>query len=290
VGSADPSDTLSSTIGTPPTEPGAWSLLVERLERGVVVGLAVFAIAFLMLPIVIIVPMSFSSASTLTFPPPGLSLRWYEAFFTNSDWLLALLNSFVVGLASSLLSLLLGSIAAYGLVRRGFIGSALVDANFMAPLIVPPIIIAVALYIFFAKLGLLGRYDTLIIAHTVLTTPYVVLIMSVAVSYFDQRIEDIARSLGAGEITVFRRVLIPNLLPSVLAAWTLAFIVSFDEVVLTLFLFGNNYTIPKRMFTRLELQIDPTITAIATMLIAFSIITLAIVALMMRSLRDKIFR
>jgi ABC-type spermidine/putrescine transport system permease subunit II len=152
----------------------------------------------------------------------------------------------------------------------------------MAPLVVPSVIVAVALYIAFAKVGLLGSYLGLILAHTVHSVPYVVLLMSVAIASFDERIEQVARTLGAPERTVFGQILLPNLVPSLAASWVLAFIASFDEVILTLFLFGNRYTIPKQMFVRLELKIDPTITAVATMLIAMSVVTLVAVALLMR--------
>jgi len=259
-----------------------------RLERGLVVGLAVLAVLFLLLPILIVIPMSFSGAQSLTFPPPSLSLRWYQSFFADDAWLVALVNSVIVALASSLLSLVLGTLAAYGLVRHSFIGRALIETNFMVPLILPPIIVAVALYIVFAKVGLLGSYEGLILAHTLHSVPYVVLVMTVAIGSFDERIEQVARSLGARERTIFRRIILPNLAPSVLASWMLAFIVSFDEVILTLFLFGNQETIPKRMITRLELQIDPTITAIATMLIFFSVVSLAVVWLLTRRNRRPV--
>lgn len=237
---------------------------------------------FLCLPIAVVVPMSFSSASSLEFPPPGLSLRWYESFFGDPRWLRAAQNSFVVALAASLLALALGSIAAYGLVRGRFRGRAVLESNFILPLILPPVITAVALYIFFAKLGLLGTIPGLIVAHTTLTVPYVVLLMSVAIRQFDVRIEQVAYSLGASWFRMFRSVLLPNLLPSVLAAWIFAFIISFDEVIVTLFLAGAYDTIPKRMFNELILQVNPTITAIATLLIALSVITIGIVAWLMR--------
>ena len=255
---------------------------VGRLERGLVVGLGIFAVVFLMLPVAIVIPMSFSGEQLLTFPPPSFSLRWYDSFFGDPLWLEALANSAVVALVSSLLALTLGTLAAYGLVRHRFIGRAALEANFVAPLIIPPIIGAVALYIVFAKVGLLGSYLGLVIAHTINTTPYVVLVMTVAIAGFDERIEQVARSLGAKERTIFCRIVIPNLSSSILASWMLAFVVSFDEVILTLFLFGNQETIPKRMITRLELQIDPTITAIATMLIVFSVCALGLVYLLVR--------
>ncbi len=237
---------------------------------------------FLCLPIAVVVPMSFSSAPSLEFPPPGLSLRWYELFFGDPRWLRAAQNSLFVALAASVLALALGSIAAYGLVRGRFRGRAMIESNFILPLILPPVITAVALYIFFARIGLLGTIAGLIVAHTILTVPYVVLLMSVAIRQFDVRIEQVAYSLGASWFRMFRSVLLPNLLPSVLAAWIFAFIISFDEVIVTLFLAGAYDTIPKRMFNELILQVNPTITAIATLLIALSVITIGIVAWLMR--------
>jgi putative spermidine/putrescine transport system permease protein len=260
----------------------------ERPRREGALGryvLAVFGgavLLFLCLPIAIVVPMSFSSASSLEFPPPGLSLRWYQSFFGDARWLRAAQNSALIALASSLAALVLGSIAAYGLVRGRFRGRAIVEGNFVAPLILPPVITAVALYIFFAKIGLLGTLPGLIVAHTVLTVPYVVLLMSVAIRAFDVRIEQVAYSLGASWFRMFRSILLPNLLPSVFAAWIFAFIISFDEVIVTLFLAGAYDTIPKRMFNELILQVNPTITAIATLLIALSVVTIGLVAWLMR--------
>lgn len=249
-------------------------------ERALVVLLAVSTMAFLILPLLIVIPMSFSSASSLTFPPPGFSMRWYASFFSDPAWLTSAWNSFVIATASSALSLALGTTAAYGLVRGRFGGRRLLEANFLAPMIVPPIILAIALYVVFARIGLLGTFPAVIIAHTLMTIPYVIVLMSVAISTFDSRIEDAARTLGAGDLTMFSRVLLPNLLPSIGATSILIFIVSFDEVVLTIFLFGTKFTIPKLMFNRLELQVDPTITAVATLLILFTLLALASVALL----------
>jgi putative spermidine/putrescine transport system permease protein len=259
----------------------------RRADEGVLAryALALFGgavLLFLCLPIAVVVPMSFSSASSLAFPPPGLSLRWYQSFFGDPRWLRAAGNSALVAFASSAAALALGSIAAYGLVRGSFRGRALLEGNFIAPLILPPVITAVALYIFFARIGLLGTLPGLIVAHTILTVPYVVLLMSVAIRSFDVRIEQVAYSLGASWLRMFRSVLLPNLWPSVLAAWIFAFVISFDEVIVTLFLAGAYDTIPKRMFNELILQVNPTITAIATLLIALSVITIGLVAWLMQ--------
>jgi ABC-type spermidine/putrescine transport system permease subunit II len=270
------------------TRPAAdGSAAARRADEGVLAryALALFAgavLLFLCLPIAVVVPMSFSSASSLEFPPPGFSLRWYQSFFGDPRWLRAAGNSALVAFASSASSLALGSIAAYGLVRGTFRGRAILEGNFVAPLILPPVITAVALYIFFARIGLLGTLPGLIVAHTVLTVPYVVLLMSVAIRSFDVRIEQVAYSLGASWLRMFRSVLLPNLWPSVLAAWIFAFIISFDEVIVTLFLAGAYDTIPKRMFNELILQVNPTITAIATLLIALSVITIGLVAWLMQ--------
>jgi ABC-type spermidine/putrescine transport system permease subunit II len=243
---------------------------------------ALLALVFLAVPVVIVVPMSFSSASTLAFPPPGFSLRWYRAFFGERAWLEAAANSVTIAVASSVSALALGSLAAYGLVRGTFRGRAILEGNFMAPLIVPPVVKAVALYIAFAQLGLLHTYAGLIVSHTILAVPYVVLLMSVAIRSLDLRLEQVAYTLGASWAVTLRRVLLPNLWPSVLATWILAFVVSFDEIILTFFLFGYRDTLPKRMFTLLEQKVDPTITAIATMLIGVSVVTLVGVALLMK--------
>jgi putative spermidine/putrescine transport system permease protein len=252
--------------------PGAWLLTL----------LSIAVLLFLCLPIAIVVPMSFSSAESLQFPPPSLSLRWYEEFFGDSQWLDAGLNSLTLAFLSSSLALVFGTLAAYALVRGNFIGRRVLESNFMAPMIIPPVITAVAIYIFFAKTRILGSFAGLIVAHTILAVPYVVLLMSVAIQSFDIRIEQVALTLGASKTQMLVRILMPNLVPSALAAWIFAFIISFDEVVVTQFVAGRYFTIPKKMFNELVLQINPTITAIASILIGLSIVTIAVVMILMR--------
>ena len=252
------------------------------MSRVLLTASSVLVLAFLCLPALIVIPMSFSSASSLEFPPPGFSLRWYESLLGDPRWLLALQNSVIVALLSSIIALMAGSLAAYGLVRGTFRGRVLIEGVFIAPLVVPSVIIAVALYIFFAQIGLLGTMTGLVIGHTVLGVPYVILVMSVAIRSFDHRIEQVAFSLGAPTSTMFRRILLPNLLPSVFAAWIFALIASFDEVIITHFIAGRYDTVPKRMFNELVLQVNPTITAIATLLIVLSVIAVGIIVLLLR--------
>jgi putative spermidine/putrescine transport system permease protein len=245
-------------------------------------ALSWLTLMFMCLPVLIVVPMSFSSAQSLEFPPPGLSLRWYAAFFGNEVWAEAGANSLLLATLASSFALLLGTLAAYGLVRGSFPGKALIEANFMAPMIVPSIITAVALFIVFAKLRILGTFFGLVLGHTILVIPYVVLIMQVAIRAFDVRIEHVAATLGASRMLILRKIVVPNLLPSAAAAWIFAFVISFDEVVVTLFLAGTNMTIPKRMFNELIMQINPTITAVATLLIGFNVLALVLILLLGR--------
>ena len=255
----------------------------SRPPRGIwLATLSVAVLAFLCLPILIVVPMSFSSAQSLEFPPPGFSLRWYETLFGDGRWVDAGVNSLVLAGASSTLALIVGTLAAYGLVRGGVIGRGLIESNFVAPMVVPSINTAVAMFFFAAKLEILGSFVGLTIAHTVLVAPYVIMLMSVAIKSFDQRIELVAMTLGATRLTMLRKVLLPNLGPSAFASWLFAFVISFDEVVVTIFLAGTHFTIPKKMFNELTLQINPTITAVAGVLIVFSLLAAGLAALVLR--------
>jgi len=236
---------------------------------------------FLTVPIVIVIPMSFSSARALTFPPPGFSLRWYQAFFGDPRWMEAMATSTIVAVVSSLLALVLGGLAAYGLRRGSFRGRDLAEGNFMAPLIVPTIIVAIALYLGLARIGLLGSWLGLVVAHTVLNVPLVMMVLGVAIREFDLRIEQVAWSLGASWGHTIVKVVLPNLAPSVFAAWIFAFIGSFDEVIVTSFIAGKYETVPKKMFNELILEVNPTITAVATLLIALTVLALAAVSLIL---------
>ena len=252
--------------------------LTARLNRLLLAGSGVLALLFLILPVLIVIPMSFSESSSLRFPPEGFSLRWYVQVFSDPAWVAAMKTSLVLAFVSSTLALVLGSLAAYGLVRGGFVGRDILQSNFIAPLIIPSVILAVALYLVYAMAGILGSFGGLLIAHTLLGVPYVVLIMTVAIRGFDHRIEQVAFTLGASWGTMFTRVLLPNLLPSAAAAWIFAFVTSFDEVIVTNFISGTHETVPKKMFNELVLQVNPAITAIASVLIFVSIVLMLAMA------------
>lgn len=257
-----------------------------RFNRIVLALCGIGVLVFLCLPVLIVVPMSFSSSSSLRFPPEGFSMRWYAQIFSDPRWVQAIRTSLLLALLSSTLALLLGGLAAYGLVRGRFFGRMTIQSNFISPMIIPSVITAVAMYFALARVGLLGSFAGLLLGHTLLGVPYVVLIMSVAIRSFDSRIEQVAFTLGASWFTMLRRVLIPNLLPSTAAAWIFAFVTSFDEVVITTFIGGTHETVPKRMFNDLVMQVNPSITAIATLLIGVSLALMALAAGLVR--RSKI--
>jgi ABC-type spermidine/putrescine transport system permease subunit II len=244
-------------------------------------AIGIFGLVFLTVPLLIVIPMSFSSARALTFPPPSLSLRWYEAFFGDPRWMEAMWTSTVVAILSSLAALILGGLAAYGLRRGSFAGRDWAEGNFMAPLIVPTIIVSIALYLGLARVGLLGSFTGLVVAHTVLNVPLVMMVMGVAIREFDLRIEQVAWSLGASWPYTIAKVVLPNLAPSVVAAWIFAFIGSFDEVIVTSFIAGKYDTVPKKMFNELILEVNPIITAVATLLIGLTVLALAAVTLIL---------
>jgi ABC-type spermidine/putrescine transport system permease subunit II len=264
-----------------PAHPSATPSAI-RLSRTVLLLYGTAVLIFLCLPVLIVVPMSFSSSTSLRFPPEGFSMRWYAEVFGDPRWLQAMYTSLLLALLSSTLALFLGGLAAYGLTRGRFFGRMIIQTNFISPMIIPSVIIAVALYFALAYIGMLGSFGGLLLGHTLLGIPYVVLIMSVAIRSFDIRIEQVAFTLGASWFTMFRRVLIPNLLPSTAAAWIFAFVTSFDEVVITLFIAGTHETVPKRMFNDLVLQVNPSITAIATLLIGVSLALMAFAAGLVR--------
>jgi putative spermidine/putrescine transport system permease protein len=233
-----------------------------------IVALVLF---YLILPILIVIPLSFSSATYLSFPPPGFSLQWYEHFFGRSDWLDAARLSIWVGVCVMVLSTLLGTPAALGLVRGNFPGKRLLNAFILSPLIAPAIIVAIGVYFFYALIGLVGNPVALVIAHTALSVPFVVINVSATLHGFDERLEYAAMNLGATPWRTFWQVTLPIIRPGVLAGAVFAFISSFDELVVALFVSGTGaVTLPRKMWQSIRFEIDPTIAAVSSILIVFT--------------------
>ena len=266
----------------PPT-----ATLGERVTRAGLIALTASVLVFLVAPILTIVPLSFSSGSFFTYPLPGLSLRWYQDFFSSSFWLSSLKNSLIIGTSATLLATVLGTMAALGIWRARFPAQALVLAMLISPMVVPVIIVAVGVYFAFAPLGLTDGYAGLILAHTTLAVPFVVVTVLATLAGFDRTLLRAASSLGATPVTTFRRVTLPLILPGVLSGAVFAFAASFDEVVVALLMAGpGQRTLPRQMFAGINDNISLTITAAATMLIAISLaLMVAVGALRRRSER-----
>ena len=220
---------------------------------------------FLMMPLLVVFPISLSSAPYMQFPPPGLSWQWYERYFDDPQWIDATVRSLQIGLGTAVLALLLGVPLSFALVRGKFPARQLLDRLTMAPIVVPTIIFSVAIYGLFSRLRLIGEWYGLALAHTVLALPFVVLVMVAGLRDFDRALEQAAEGLGASRWQTLRRITLPILRPSLISAGLLAFISSFDEVVVAMFLAGARMTLPKKMFDNILIEIDPTIAAVSVM-------------------------
>lgn len=238
---------------------------------------------FLIAPILAIIPLSFNSGSFLTFPMPGFSLRWYADFFASDRWLAAVKNSMIVGIATTLLATILGTMASLGLVRLRPKLRSVLSAFIIAPIIVPVVITGVGAYFLYAPLRLTNTYLALVLSHTVIAVPFVVLTVSASLQNFDVNLVRAAGSLGASPLVAFRRVILPLILPGVVSGAVFAFATSFDEVVMALFLAGPaQRTLPIQMFNGVREEISPTITAAATLLVILSCMLLVAVELLRR--------
>ncbi len=246
-------------------------------------GLCFAVLAFLLLPVLVIIPMSFTSGNLLAFPLPGLSLRWYASLLEGDAWIDAALNSLMIGLSSTALSLVLGTLAATGLARMTSVLKPVIIGLIMSPVLIPIVITAVGMYFFMADIGLSGTYAGLILAHTVLAVPFVVITVLASLEGFDTNLLRAAATLGAGPLTSFRRVTLPIIFPGVAAGGLFAFVTSFDEIVVTLFLAApTQRTLPRQIFSGVREYVSPGIAAVATLLIVMSALLLLTVQLLER--------
>lgn len=239
--------------------------------------------AFLVLPIFVIVPLSFSAGAFLHFPLPGLSLRWYERLVEHEIWRVTLQNSLIVGAIATVLATVLGTLAAMGLARARFPGKGLLMALMLAPMIVPVIILAIGAYFFYRPLGLTGSLWGLAIAHAVLGAPFVLVTVSATLGALDPSLVRAAQGLGASPWVAFRKVTLPIIAPGVVSGALFAFVASFDEVVVALFLTGPaQRTLPRQMFDGIREEISPEILAAATVLVALAVALLVVAELLRR--------
>ena len=247
---------------------------------------------FLIAPLFVILPLSFNaeqyihfSSKMLALDPEGFSLRWYEdmIYGTKNPWGLAAKNSFIIAIFATLGSVILGTVAALGLSSRHMPYKGIIMATLISPMIVPLIISGVAIFFFIAKIGLAATHTGIVIAHIILGTPFVVITVTATLSGFDHSLTRAAASLGSNPVDTFIKITLPLILPGVISGALFAFVTSFDEVVVVLFLAGlENTTIPIQMWTGLREQLSPTILAVATCLIVLSVLILVSAELLRR--------
>jgi putative spermidine/putrescine transport system permease protein len=246
----------------------------RRIVRAGLIALAVATAIYLVAPAFVVVPTSFNDSSFLEFPPEEWSLRWYESYFEDATWIEGTVNSITIGLLVTALSVVLGVPAALAVVRGRYPLRAVVSGLVLAPVLVPYVIIGLAVYAAFLRLGLTETTLGFVLVHTALAVPFVVINVSSALVSVDRHLEMAAMNLGAGRFSTFVRITLPLIAPSVLSGALFAFITSFDEVVVSIFLAGPDLTtLPVEMWSGIRVQIDPTVAAVSTMLL---LVTLAL--------------
>jgi mannopine transport system permease protein len=243
-----------------------------RIFSGIYLGACLVILVFLVLPTLIVIPMSFGTAEHLEFPPSGFSLRWYQTYFTDPSWGAATWFSVKIGLLTTLAATIIGNMAAIALVRGRVPFREVFHSLMLAPLIVPNIVVAISVYLQFAPLNLAGTTLGFVLIHTALAVPYVVLIVSAALQRIDPALEMAALSLGAPRWRAYTEVTIPLVLPAVAASAVFAFLASFDETVVAFFLSGaDNKTITRKIFEEIDYSLSPVIAAVSTIFIAATV-------------------
>jgi putative spermidine/putrescine transport system permease protein len=238
-------------------------------------------VIFLVAPMIIVVIISFSSAQFLMFPPPGFSMQWYRKIFADPAWVDSLTTSVKIVVPTGLLAMVIGTAAALGLSRSNMPGKAVITGVLMSPIVVPVIIIAAGMFGAYRVWNLNGTLTGFILAHTVLTVPYVVSTVLASLQMVDEQYEKAALTLGASPWIAFRRIVLPLILPGVLSGLLFAMVISFDELVVSLFIGSPTFRpVTVQMWSDVLGDIDPTIAAIGTLLFLFSLLVLLVEAVM----------
>ena len=240
-------------------------------------------LVFMIMPNFVVFPISFSSATYLEFPPKEWSTRWYVDYFNRAEWIDATINSFEIGICVTVIAVILGSLAAYGLVRGRFPGKKLINSLIISPMVAPILVTAVAVFILYTKLGLNGTLAGFVIAHTIVAIPFVVIVMTASLRGVDIALEQAAMNLGANRFTTLRRVVFPMALPGMITSGLFAFLISFDELIIAIFIASPRMsTLPKILWEGIRTEINPTIASVSTLLIGMSAIILISVGFVRR--------
>lgn len=251
-----------------------------RRTRAVGTVVAGMIYVFLLLPLVVTLPMAFSPANGLTFPPTSYSLDLFRTFFTSPDWLEPLYQSVKVALATTAISMLAGVPSAYWIARQTFWGKKLITGAIMSPLVLPSVVLALGLYLYFSYLRIHSSTLSLTVAHVIVILPFVILMTSAGVHKLDRNLEFGAELMGAGPIRIFLTVVLPQLVPSLVSGAFFSFLLSFDELTLSWFLCDpNTITLPVRMYGALNWEASPVIAAASTLMTVLSLIVCAVAVL-----------
>ena len=234
-------------------------------------------IAFMLAPLVVVCVVAFTPENTLTLPTTEFSLRWFRAVFEHSDFMQSFRNSLWLALASATIATLLAVPAGLAITRYDFRGRDFLNALFLSPLIIPHLVLGVALLRMFALVGGTGSFGFLIFAHALIVTPYTLRLVVAALVGFDRSAEQAALSLGASQATVFKRITLPMILPGVTGGWLLAFINSFDEVTMSIFVTSpSTVTLPVRMYMYATESIDPLMAAVSALMVAVTAVAMIV--------------
>jgi putative spermidine/putrescine transport system permease protein len=256
----------------------------ETWWRGLRITITALLVIFLVAPMLIVVVISFSSAPFLMFPPPGFSMQWYHKLFADPAWIESLTASVEIVVPTGILAMVLGTAAALGIARSDIPGKKIITGLLMAPIVVPVIIIAAAIFGVFRIWNLNGTLPGFILAHTVLTVPYVVSTVLASLQMVDERYEQAALTLGAPPWTAFHRIVFPLILPGVLSGLLFAMVISFDELVVSLFISSPTFRpVTVQMWSDVLGDVDPTTAAIGTLLFLLSLLVLLLEAVMRRT-------
>jgi putative spermidine/putrescine transport system permease protein len=252
----------------------------RRLLLAALGGLTVF---YLLAPTLVIVPMSFTQAHILSFPPQGFSLQWYQRMLTDPQWSRGLINSAQVAVLTAVVATALGTIAALGLVRGRFPGKMVVNAVALSPLVVPLVIIAVGMLSLYGRVRINGSLPGFVAAHTALALPFVIVNVGTSLRTMDRNLELAAANLGANPTRTFQRITLPIILPGVVAGAIFSFITSWDEVVVAIFLATARFrTLPVEMWEQVRQVVDPTVAAVSTTLLVVTTTLLVLVFVVRR--------
>lgn len=251
-----------------------------RPNRLLLIVFGALTIVFLIGPSLVIIPMGFSSSKILEFPPPGFSLQWYENMVTSATWTSGFVNSFEVAVCTAVAASILGTLASLGMARGRFPGKAIANALILSPLVVPVIVIAIGMFSLFVRWKITGSVFGLVVAHTALSVPYVVVSVTTSLRTMDRNLEMAAANLGANPARTFRYITLPLIMPGVFAGALFAFLSSWDEVVVAIFLTTTKFrTLPTVMWEQVRQVVDPTVASVATVLLVVTtvVLTLALV-------------